>query len=264
MKVAIIGYGKMGKQIESRLLEMGHSIVAVVDPYYQSKDPLPSKAPLYTSLEGAENLSAADLAMEFTTPEAARDNILFCAKHKVPLVVGTTGWFDHLQEITGAVLEADSSLVWAPNFSLGVNLFYRVAGYTAALMDPFPEYDVGGFESHHNKKADSPSGTAKTLCNLVLAVMSRKKKAVYEILDRPVEKEELHFPSLRVGFVPGTHSLIFDSLADTIEITHTARSRDGLVSGAIVAAQWLNTKKRTGVFTIDDVLAELLPSGSLS
>jgi 4-hydroxy-tetrahydrodipicolinate reductase len=150
-----------------------------------------------------------------------------------------------------------SALLWASNFSIGVNLFYRVAWYAARLADNFPEYDVGGFEAHHNKKLDSPSGTAKTLAEGVLSRIGRKKKIVWETLDRKPLDEELHFPSLRLGSVPGTHSLFFDSSADTIEITHTARSREGFASGAVRAAQWLITEKRQGIFTIDDMLKDI-------
>jgi 4-hydroxy-tetrahydrodipicolinate reductase len=148
-----------------------------------------------------------------------------------------------------------------------VNLFYRIAAFAAKLADPFPEYDVGGFEVHHNKKADSPSGTAKTLAETLLAAMTRKTKAVYEMLDRPPRPEELHYASLRVGAMPGVHTLCFDSPADTIEITHTARNREGLASGALRAAQWLLNcpgpgkpagEARRGIFTMDDVLEDII------
>jgi 4-hydroxy-tetrahydrodipicolinate reductase len=150
---------------------------------------------------------------------------------------------------------------------LGVNLFYRIAAFAAKLADPFPEYDVGGWEFHHNKKIDSPSGTAKILVEKILAVMTRKKKAVFETLNRPPEPEELHFPSLRLGSIPGVHAVAFDSPADTIEITHTGRNRDGLALGAIRAAEWLVRcvgpgksagGPRAGVFTVDDVMEDIL------
>jgi 4-hydroxy-tetrahydrodipicolinate reductase len=168
-----------------------------------------------------------------------------------------------MDEVKAAVEKAGSSLLWTSNFSLGVNIFYRIAFEAAKFMDPFSEYDVGGYEIHHNKKADSPSGTAKTLVEGILSRMKRKNKAAYETLNRPPEANELHFSSLRVGAAPGVHSLIFDSPADTIEITHTARSREGFAAGAILAAQWLVNcpgpgqpagKTRQGIFTMDDVL----------
>ena len=272
MKTALIGYGKMGRLLEERLTEKGHKVLAVIDPNYkgpfypEDSKSLLSGAQVYASLEEAMNgpsgksLKDADAAIEFTNPKTAPGNLLFLAREKIPAITGTTGWYENLPSISKAVNDSGTSLLWAPNFSLGVNLFYRIAAYAAKLMDPFPEYDAAGFEIHHNKKADSPSGTAKTLTEKVLAQMTRKKKAVYDMMERPPEAEELHYASLRVGSVFGNHSLFFDSPADTIEITHSARNREGLAAGTILAAQWLTEKKRTGVFTIDHVLEDLIPS----
>ena len=265
MKVILAGYGKMGRLLEERLTERGHQVLAVVDPVYaKTGGSLPSGVTVYTSLNDAikgpqgKSLKDADVAIEFTVPGVAPENLLFLANEKIPTVTGTTGWFAKLPEVEKVVNAAGTSLLWSSNFSLGVNLFYRVAAYAAKLIDPFAEYDVAGCETHHNKKADSPSGTAKTLVERVLAQMTRKKKAVYEMLERPPAADELHYASVRVGSVPGVHSLIFDSAADTIEITHTARSREGFAIGAVLAAEWLIAGKRTGVFTMDDVLKELL------
>ena len=259
MKVVFVGYGKMGQLLEERLLDKGHVVTAVVDPAALAKKALPSGAEVFASLKDAlAVLKDADAAIEFTLPGIAPENILFLAKEKIPVVCGTTGWYDKLPEIREAVESAGSSLLYSSNFSLGINLFYRIASHAAKLADPFKEYDVAGFETHHNNKADSPSGTAKTLVEKVLSQMSRKKKAVFEMLDRRPAEDELHYASMRVGSVPGTHSLVFDSAADTIEITHTARSREGFASGAILAAEWLCDRKLTGIFTIDDVLEEIL------
>ena len=275
MKIILAGYGKMGRLLETRLMEKGHTVLAAVDPSFNksshkgANDPAkgmvyPSEALAYVTLDDAlkgptgKSLKDADVVIEFSQPGAAAENLLFLANEKIPTVTGTTGWYEKLPDISRAVNDAGTSLLWAPNFSLGVNLFYRIAAYAAKLIDPFADYDVAGCETHHNKKADSPSGTAKTLVEQVLAQMTRKKKAVYEMLDRPPAADELHYASVRVGSVPGTHSLIFDSAADTIEITHSARNREGLADGAIVAAEWLVAKKRTGVFTMDDALKELL------
>jgi 4-hydroxy-tetrahydrodipicolinate reductase len=256
MKLALIGYGKMGRALEALALEKGHSIAAVIDPFVKGAPA--SGAPVYASLEDAleGELKNAEGAIEFTRPDTAPGNIKFLVEHKIPVTVGTTGWYAKLPEITLAVKAAGASLLWASNFSLGVNLFYRIAANAAALVDPFAEYDVGGFEVHHNKKADSPSGTAITLVEKVLSKMKRKTKAVYDKLDRPPQADELHFASLRVGAAPGVHSLIFDSSSDTIEITHTLRNREGLAAGAILAAEWLGS--RSGVYTIDDALSDIL------
>jgi 4-hydroxy-tetrahydrodipicolinate reductase len=260
MNILLVGYGKMGKILEAKALERGHQVIAAVDPAVK-----PAGAfPVYPSLEEALKagpglgLKDADMAIEFTRPDTVAANLLFLIGQKIPVVTGTTGWYKRLPEIAGAAEKTGAALLWASNFSLGVNLFYRIAAYAAKLADPFPEYDVGGYESHHNKKADSPSGTARTLVDQVLGQMKRKNRAVYDKLDRPPAPEELHYASLRVGAVPGVHRLFFDSPADTIEITHTARSREGFAAGALVAAEWLGAQKRSGVFTMDQVLTDIL------
>jgi 4-hydroxy-tetrahydrodipicolinate reductase len=261
MKAILTGYGKMGRLLETRLRERGHNVLAAVDPSFAGKNASGSSpTELYPSLKDAlhgiqgKSLKDADVVIEFSVPPVAPMNLLFLVNEKIPVVTGTTGWYDRLPEISKAVASNGSSLLWSSNFSLGVNLFYRVACCAAKLIDPFKEYDVAGFEAHHNNKADSPSGTAKTLVDLVLGQMTRKKRSVYQTLERKPDADELHFASIRVGSAPGTHSLIFDSNADTIEITHTARNRDGFASGAVLAAEWLIAEKRSGIFTMDDVL----------
>jgi len=251
----------MGRLLETRLREREHDVLAAVDPSLTGTSVHASSPTVfYPSLKDAldgkpgKSLKDADVVIEFSVPPVAPVNLLFLVNEKIPVVTGTTGWYDKLPEISKAVVSAGSSLLWSSNFSLGVNLFYRIACCAAKLIDPFKEYDVAGFEAHHNNKADSPSGTAKTLVDLVLGQMTRKKRAVYQTLERKPDADELHFASLRVGSTPGTHSLVFDSNADTIEITHTARNRDGFASGAVLAAEWLIAEKRSGIFTMDDVL----------
>jgi len=260
MKVILFGYGKMGRLLAETLREKGHEVLGAIDPYYSGGAP---GLPLYKSKDDffkGPGYKGADMALEFTRPAEAVGNLKYLAKEKVPVVVGTTGWYESLPEISETVAANGSSLLWASNFSLGVNLFYRIAEHTAKLIDPFAEYDAAGLETHHNRKLDSPSGTAQIIAERVLAQMTRKKRAVYDKLDRAPEADELHFASVRVGYIFGAHILLFDSPADTIEITHNAKNRDGLVSGAVFAAEWLHAKKRTGVFTIDDALADILPS----
>ncbi|MDR2618334.1 MAG: 4-hydroxy-tetrahydrodipicolinate reductase [Treponema sp.] len=259
MNVALIGYGKMGRLLERMLQEKGHRVLAAADPFAAEEKTALGAQVRKSAGELAEfKPGTFDAAIEFTRPDAAAANITALAELKIPVVTGTTGWYDKLPEISEKVNAAGSALFWAPNFSLGMNLFYRLAAYAASLFDPFPEYDAGGFESHHNKKADSPSGTAKILAEAVLANMTRKNKAVYEMLDRSPLADEFHYASLRVGSVPGTHSIIFDSPADTVEITHTVRNREGLAAGAITAAEWLVSKPRSGIFTMDEMLADIL------
>ena len=249
MKIALVGYGKMGRMIESVAIERGHTVVVRIDPLAKDADA--------ASIEACSGLEAADVAIEFTRPDTALPNILALAARKMPVVVGTTGWHASLAEARSAVERSGSALMWSTNFSLGVNLFYKIAECAARVLDPFAEYDVGGWEAHHNRKADSPSGTAKTLVERVLSQMTRKTGVVWDMLEhRPPEPHELHYASLRVGSVPGTHSLFFDSTADTIELTHTARSREGFARGAVRAAEWLPGKR--GVYTVDDLLADIL------
>jgi 4-hydroxy-tetrahydrodipicolinate reductase len=278
--------------IEAAAKSRGHSVTVVIDPLIDPR------------LDTAENSAAGirlralpaagdaipgavqktDVFIEFTRPDTAPGNIRAAAALGKPLVCGSTGWYDKLEELSAAVEAAGASLLWSSNFSLGVNLFFRIAAYAARLADLFPEYDAGGYEVHHNKKADSPSGTAKILAEKVLDAMTRKKKVIWSPIglqsgggeaDREgsppgekLEPEALHYASLRVGSAQGVHTLIFDSPADTIEISHTARSREGFASGALVAAEWLVScpgpgksagKARRGIFTMDDVLKDMLP-----
>ncbi|MCL2265883.1 MAG: 4-hydroxy-tetrahydrodipicolinate reductase [Treponema sp.] len=255
MNIALIGYGKMGRMIEQIVGVKGHTISVIVDPIAANAA---SGIKINKTIAEAD-FKSTDAAIEFTQPDTAIANIIALTEKKIPTVVGTTGWHSRAEEVSKAVEKEKTSLLWASNFSIGVNLFYRIAWYASELANKFTEYDVGGFESHHNKKMDSPSGTAKTLAVGVLSRIDRKKKIVWETMEEgAVQADELHFPSLRLGSVPGTHSLFFDSPADTIEITHTARNREGFASGAIQAAQWLTAKERRGIFTIDDMLKELL------
>jgi 4-hydroxy-tetrahydrodipicolinate reductase len=254
MNIALIGYGKMGKIIEQTAIAQGYTVSVIVDPFADDA---------HAAVKISKSIAEADFhsvtaAIEFTQPDTAADNILALAERKIPIVVGTTNWHIHLSRVSKAVDKAGVSLIWASNFSVGVNMFYRIAWYAAELANNFSEYDVGGMEVHHNKKIDSPSGTAKILAEGVLSRITRKKRIVWETMNNKPEADELHFPSLRMGSVPGTHSLFLDSQADTIEITHTARSREGFASGAVQAAKWLTAKKRRGVFTIDDMMNELV------
>ena len=253
MNIAIIGYGKMGKMIEQIAISQGHTIAAAADPFVKKTQ---SGINVHKSIEQAD-FSSVDAAIEFSIPQTAADNIIALTKKKIPVICGTTGWYDRLDEVKREVEKAGSSFLWASNFSIGVNLFYRIAWYGAELINNFGEYDIGGLEVHHNKKLDSPSGTAKTLAEGALSRIDRKKKIIWDTMKGKPNEDELHFPSLRIGSVPGKHSLFFDSPADTIEVSHTARSREGFAAGAVLAAKWLSEKKRSGVFTIDDMLKEI-------
>jgi 4-hydroxy-tetrahydrodipicolinate reductase len=256
MRIIISGYGKMGSLIEERAYEKGCAVSAVVDPRFSGASK--HGAPFFRRLdEVPRTLLDGAALIDFTQPGAVFDTICAAADLGLPLVVGTTGWYHRLDEVTERVKAARAALLYAANFSLGVSLFYKIAEYAAALIDRFDEYDAACFEAHHRHKADSPSGTARTLAERLIPVLSRKERAVYDKLDRPPEAGELHVASLRVGEVPGTHAVWFDSLSDTIELTHRARGREALAAGAFTAAVWLFERAaegKSGVFTLEDVL----------
>jgi 4-hydroxy-tetrahydrodipicolinate reductase len=249
MKIALIGYGRMGRMIEGIAKEKGHQVVSSIDPV--------SPGAGFAEIS-SEALSGAQVAIEFSTPKAAVGNIEAALKLGIPLVVGTTGWLGRLDEVRAMVERNGGRMVYGSNYSIGVNLFYKIVEEAARLMNGFPMYDVGGFEAHHNQKADSPSGTAKSLAAILLRNIERKKTLVGDCLaERKIEPSELHFASLRLGAVPGTHTVSFDSGADTIELTHTARNREGLAAGAVMAAEWLLSSGRTGLVPVEEMFAGL-------
>lgn len=232
MKVGIIGYGKMGKMVEKAAIEKGHGITII------KKD---------------EKINDhADVYIDFTQPESVVKNLQRVASMKKPLVIGTTGWYDQLSEVKKIVEKYQIGCVYSPNFSIGVHLFMQLVEEAAKLFGPFDQYDVAGFEMHHNQKTDCPSGTAKQLAEILLKHIPRKKKVIGNIDDRKIEADELHFPAVRVGNIPGTHQITFDSPADTITLTHTARNREGFARGAITAAELILDKK--GLFHLQELL----------
>jgi len=226
----------MGKAIEAIAVAKGHEIVHRID--------LNS-----THLLEKEELSKADVAIEFTTPETAYSNILKCFDANVPVVCGTTGWLEKLPEIKAQCLEKHQGFLYASNFSVGVNIFFEINKRLAELMTSQPQYDVKMEEIHHTQKKDAPSGTAISLAEQILEKVSRKTAWVNEESTRP---EALSILSRRIDPAPGTHSVTYTSAIDDITITHTAHSREGFAAGAVVAAEWLDGKK--GIFTMKDVL----------
>lgn len=248
MKIALIGYGKMGKMVEAAALTKGHTVVAIID----------RSAPQATSkVISATSLQNVDVCIDFTQPEAVLENVSLIAAQKKALVIGTTGWQDQKEQIKKLVQNAGIGVVYGANFSIGVHLFLAIAKQAALLIDGFPSYDVGGFESHHRQKADSPSGTARLLAEQTLQTMTRKETVLYQTPERPLEPTEMVFASLRCGSVPGTHALLFDSDCDTIEVRHTARSRMGFAEGAVQAAEWVSN--RMGFYSIEEMIS---PSSS--
>ncbi|MDP8203891.1 MAG: 4-hydroxy-tetrahydrodipicolinate reductase [Candidatus Tenebribacter mawsonii] len=243
LKIALIGYGQMGKLIEQLAPQYDCKIVAIIDP-------------LLGNSITSDSVAEADVCLEFSTPDAAFENVKKLVELGKDVVTGTTGWFDNLDKIKIMVEKEGTGFIYGSNFSIGMNLFFSILESTAKLMNKTEEYDLFGLEMHHNKKKDSPSGTAKVLSDIILKNIDRKTIAQYEKLDRKVEQNEFHFASIRSGDIPGMHSISFDSAADTIELKHTARNRAGLALGAIKAAKWINNK--TGFYNFSGSLNEII------
>lgn len=239
MKIAIIGYGKMGKAIHALAEKKGHNIVCFID----------SPADWNKSCKPLGDL--ADVAIEFTGPETAVPNIIRCFQEHIPVVCGSTGWIDKMQEVEQAQKKYEGTLVWSPNFSPGVNLFFQLNEWFAGIMEKFPDYDVAIEEIHHTKKLDAPSGTAVYLANQLIDKLSRIKKWVHaeEATD---ELSELPIFCERIEDVTGIHTVSYESDIDRIELRHAAKNRLGFTAGALLAADWIIGKK--GIFTLKDIL----------
>jgi 4-hydroxy-tetrahydrodipicolinate reductase len=236
LNLALIGYGKMGKLIESVALSRGHQIVCIITSQSGPKE--------------WEQLKLADVAIEITQPKAAFANIEKCFDANVPVAVGTTGWYDQLDKIKQRCVNENQTLLCATNFSIGVNVVYHINKILAGLMEQFPEYDVKIEEIHHTKKLDAPSGTAISLAEGILQNISRKNK--WNLSDGTTAESDLAITALRVDEVPGTHTVTYSSAIDDIELKHTAHNRLGFSTGAVVAAEWLQHKK--GFYTMNDLL----------
>lgn len=260
MKIALIGYGKMGHIIEEIALSRGHEVVCTID---------------INNLEDFESeaFKSADVAIEFTTPKTTRGNMDKCLMAGVPVVVGSTGWYDQLEEVKAEVAAANGSLFWASNFSIGVNVFVAMQKYVAKIMNAYPQYDVAMEETHHIHKLDSPSGTAITIANAITDNLDRKqtwketsclwlnedmsvnvaRNAEMNTTFAPHNDDELEVVAFRRGEVPGIHTVVYDSEVDTITMTHSAKSRRGFALGAVVAAEWMADGKK-GVYTMTDLM----------
>lgn len=243
MNIALIGYGKMGKAIheiaQQKNAQLGvdkYNIKLIVDIDNRATTTL-------------EELQQCDVAIEFTSPHTAVENIKWCLAANVPVVVGSTGWLDQLDAVSQQVIAEQKSLLYAPNFSIGVNIFFEINRQLAKIMNVHQEYDVAMEEIHHTEKKDAPSGTALYAAYDVLRILDRKSEWKNETSN---QADTLGIVSLREPNVPGTHTVTYSSEIDTIELKHTAHNRKGFAGGAIVAAEWLVGK--TGVFTMDDVL----------
>ncbi len=260
MKIALIGYGKMGHIIEEIALSRGHQVVCAIDINNQEE------------FEG-EAFKTADVVIEFTTPKTCLGNVAKCLAAGRPVVVGSTGWYDQLAQVKADVEKANGSLFWASNFSIGVNVFVAMQKYVAKIMNNYPQYDVTLEETHHIHKLDSPSGTAITIADAITGNLDRKQTwketaAIWQHEDQSVDvarnaevgtqfqshkAEELEVVAFRRGEVPGIHTVVYDSEVDTITMTHSAKSRRGFALGAVVAAEWMADGKK-GVYTMTDLM----------
>jgi len=230
MKIALLGYGKMGKVIERIALERGHEIVLRKG-----------------SSDSYEGLEKADVAIDFSVPDSAVNNISTCLENGIPVVSGTTGWLDDYHKMVNLCKEKNAAFIYGSNFSLGVNLFFELNDYLAKMMSKFNQYNVSMEEIHHTQKLDKPSGTAISLANSIINHTDKNNWSI----ENP-KSDDLFIDVKREDNVPGTHSIFYQSEVDTIEIKHTAHSRNGFAFGAVIAAEWIVGKK--GVFTMKDVL----------
>jgi 4-hydroxy-tetrahydrodipicolinate reductase len=245
MKIAILGYGKMGLIIEKIATDRKHEIVLKIDISNQHE--------LTT-----ENLQKADVVIEFSTPATVLHHIEACFEAKVPVIVGTTGWYGHLQRVKDECEQSGNTLLYASNFSVGVNVFFHVNKVLAKLMNNYPYYDVQVEEIHHTQKLDAPSGTAITIAEGIVENLDRKKEWVNilttdatEGMEDTVKPDQLLIESLRIENVPGTHTVVYDSEVDSIEFKHTAHNRNGFALGAVLAAEWVQGKK--GFYSAKDM-----------
>ena len=241
MRLGLIGYGKMGKEVERLAIERGWTIAARAD---LTLPPCP--------LDAMKN---ADVAIHFASAKTLLSDLQRWAELKKNVVIGTTGWNDQLGRVQTLAEQNGIGILYAANFSLGVNIFYRLLHTAAGLFDHLTEYDVSVHEIHHKDKIDSPSGTALQIADILLQAIHRKTEVLAETSHTKIRPDQLHVTSSRVGAVIGQHSVLFDSAADSIELRHTAKNRTGMALGALLAAEWIQNKK--GVFTITQMMEDI-------
>ncbi|MFA7000090.1 MAG: 4-hydroxy-tetrahydrodipicolinate reductase [Candidatus Paceibacterota bacterium] len=243
MNIAIIGFGSMGMKIKENAEKRGHIVNVIVDPV--------SKEATYKNINEAD-LKDVDIVIDFSSASAVLENVKACATFKKNLIIGTTGWYEQTGEVEKIAKDSDMGVLWSANFSIGVNMYYKVIAKAAELVNQYDEYDIWGNELHHNNKADSPSGTAKEISKILLENVKRKTEVIYDKLDRKINPNEIHFSSTRGGVVNFNHTVSFDSPSDSITIIHNARDRGGYALGAVKVAEWLKDKK--GFFNMNDFL----------
>jgi len=240
IKLAIVGYGKVGKEIESLINKDSFQLIGKYDINNKIQDNLED---------------VPDVAFEFTTPATVMENIEFLASKNINIVCGTTGWHDNIEKIKNIVSKNDIGFIYASNFSLGVNIFFRIIEHAAKLINKYENYDAAIQEIHHNQKLDRPSGTALKTAELLLENIKRKK-ALNKTGEGKITPEQIDINSLRIGNIFGNHKVLFDSISDTISIEHNAKSRRGFAEGALLAAEFIHNKK--GFYKFEEIFTNLI------
>lgn len=244
MKITLVWYGSLNKLIDTLAVQKGHEIIGRISPS------------LETTLSDIS--LDTDIIIDCSTPSVIMENIQFYAQNNLKVVVGTTGWYDRIDEVKQLFGTSEWALLWASNFAIGVHIFFAIVEYASKQINTFPEYDIFGREVHHKMKKDSPSGTTLSVADILLKNIDRKTTLVTDELHRRIEDHELHFTGTRWGFANFSHEIFFDSLDETITITHSARNRNIYATGAIRAAEWLLGKQ--GYFSMYDWTSDFLSS----
>jgi 4-hydroxy-tetrahydrodipicolinate reductase len=246
MKLALIGYGRLGQSVHAVATGCGHEVPVIIDPG--------SPSATHPGPPSLRALAGIDVAIEATTPQAVLPNIEALAASGINTLVATTGWYDHLPQVQELVKGSGIGLLYAPNCSVGINVLFRLLGDAAALLTDLEDFDCFAYEIHHRGKRDSPSGTAKQIEQILLHNLKSKTTIVEDRLERRIRPEELQVASIRGGGEPGTHTVVFDSPTESLEIRHSVRSLEAFASGAVRAAEWLSARR--GFYSFNDYLAE--------
>lgn len=239
-KIAILGYGAMGKVIETLAKDKGYEITDIFD----QDNPLQKDADY-----------DFDVAIDFTLPDSVIENVRILSEKNKSVVVGTTGWYDQIDDVVEIVNNNNTGLVWGSNFSVGVQMYFKIVDYASKLVNKVDNYDIFVHEMHHKRKKDSPSGTAETISDIIIENVDRKASKEIETIHGEVDSSKLHVTSSRGGEVTGTHSVYLDSLADAIEVTHRAKNRTGFALGSLLAANWIKDKK--GFYSFKDIMQNI-------
>ncbi len=247
LSIAIIGYGRMGRQLRLAAKEEGVAVISAIDPNDADAD--------YKEIT-AESLKGADVAVDFSSAGSVMENMAKAAALGKHMVIGTTGWYGRIAEAERLAGARNIGVVYGPNFSIGMNLFFRAVDYASYLFNKAPEYDAYIYESHHSGKADAPSGTALELGRILLRNVKGKRRLLTGRLEGRIKKDEIHVVSLRAGSNPGTHTVGFDSEYDCIELSHSSRGRAAYAKGALRAAEWIRDKK--GLHTFSELIDEII------